>query len=144
METEGGGTSHVPDARDGRATLAQAIRWTGAVFGALLLSFSVCAQDLNSIAHRFLQRHGVPCQFVQKVGSLHDLDEVATCEDGRAWALYWLEDEIAYIQPQTREAYRWDEQIYLSYPQLYSRPDANDEYQLLASDGRQHTLTRSQ
>ncbi len=98
---------------------------------ALLLSFGAnmqdpSAQDLSSVAHRFLQRHGVPCGSVLKVGSPADLGEVATCDDGREWALFWLEDEIAFVDPRTREAYRWDPEIYGTYPELYGRPGSDD------------------
>ena len=130
------GRSHGPHAGDGQATLARGIWGKGTALGVLFLSSSACAQDLSAVAHRFLQRHGVPCQVVLKVGSPQDLGEVATCGDRREWALFWLEDEIAFIHPQTREAYKWDREIYLSYPGLYSRSELNDEYQVLASDGR--------
>jgi hypothetical protein len=119
------------------ATLrAQAIWWTCVALGALLLSVGAGAQDLTGVAHRFLQRHGVPCAVVLKVGSSNDLGEVAVCEDGREWALFWLEDEIAFIDPQTREAYRWDREVYLAHPWLFARLARDDEYQVLASDGR--------
>ena len=107
---------------DGQAILALGIRRTGVALAALLVSLGVGAQDLSSVAQRFLQRHGVPCLSVLKVGSDQELGEVAVCEDGREWALYWLEDEIAFIQPQNGEAYRWDREIYRAYPQLFSLP----------------------
>src|SRR5262249_44810183 len=96
----------------------------------LLLTFGASAQDrskdLSNVAQRFLQRHGVPCHSVVKVGSPQNLGEVATCDDGREWALFWLEDEIAFIQPRTREAYRWDPETYVSYPELYSRTRSDE------------------
>ena len=96
-----------------------------AFVGALLLSFSACSQELNGVAHRFLQRHGVPCDVVLNV-SADNSGVAAVCEDGRAWALFWLEDEIAFVHPQTGEHYKWDRQIHLCHPDLYLAPDSND------------------
>src|ERR1700750_2544896 len=84
-----------------------------------LLSFSAQSQDLRDVTLRFLQRHGVPCSSVTKVNSPHGMDEVAICDDGREWALFWLEDEIAFVHPRTRELYRWQADVYRSQPQLY-------------------------
>src|SRR4051794_16734692 len=53
---------------------------------------STYSQELMGVAHKFLQRHGVPCRLVLKVGSPRDMGEVATCQDEREWALFWLED----------------------------------------------------
>ena len=92
--------------------------------GALCLSFSAYSQELNGVAHQFLQRHGVPCDFVLKVG-LDNLGQAAVCEDGRAWAMFWVENEIAFAQLQTGEQYKWDRQIYLRHPELYITPDSN-------------------
>ena len=94
---------------------------------ALFLSGSARAQDLNGVAHQFLQRHGVPCLRVLKVGSPRDLGERATCQDGREWALFWLEDEIAFVHPQTGDAYRWDRQLHLSHPELYAGPPPGNQ-----------------
>lgn len=106
-------------ATGGPAMFRRGIWCTFGVLGALFLSCSTYALELNGVAHRFLQRHGVPCLFILKVGSPHDLGEVVTCQDGREWALFWLEDEIAFVQPPTRELYKWDREIYISYPELY-------------------------
>ena len=84
-----------------------------------LLSFSAHAQDLREVTLRFLQRHAVPCGSVTKVDSPHGLDETAVCNDGREWALFWLEAEIAFVHPRTRELYRWDPDVYRSQPQIY-------------------------
>ena len=85
--------------------------------------------------YQFLQRHGIPCQFVLKVGSPHDLGEIATCQDGREWALFWLEDEIAFVHPQTRNSYKWDRQIYASHPEIYLGQSLDNQDQILRGDG---------
>lgn len=109
--------------------LRQAVRlafthwWTCVALGALFLSSSTYSQELGGVAHKFLQRHGVPCLFVLQIGS-PGMGEVATCEDRREWALFWLEDEIALVHPQTRELYKWDRQIYVSNPEMYTGPTA--------------------
>jgi hypothetical protein len=96
------------------------IWWTCVALGALILSGSTYSQELNSVAHQFLKRHGVPCLFVLKVSSSpHGLGEFATCQDGREWVLFWLEDEIAFVHSRTREPYKWDREVYISYPELY-------------------------
>ena len=77
-----------------------------ASFGAFFVSFSACPQELDGVAHQFLQRHDVPCDFVLKVG-LDNSGQAAVCEDGRAWALFWMENEIAFVQQQTTEHYKW-------------------------------------
>ena len=106
-----------------------------AALATLLHSSGLCAQDLKDVAHRFLQRHGVPCLLVLKVGSRHDLGEVAMCQDGREWALFWLEDEIAFVHPQTREPYKWDRAIYLAHPEIFIGPTQRDEHLVLLSHG---------
>ena len=112
------------------------IWWTCVALGALFLSCNSYAQELNVVAHKYLHRHGVPCLFVLKVGIPHDFGEVATCQDGREWALFWLEDEIAFVHPQTGELYKWDRQIYMSYPEIYSGPDLSNENPILPSNGQ--------
>jgi hypothetical protein len=113
-------------------TLTPGPWWTSVALAALFLSCSAHAQDLNGVAQQFLQRHGVPCQRVLKVGSPRDLGEIATCQDGREWALFWLEDEIALIQPRTGDAYKWDREVYLSHPELFAGPaPANESHVLL-------------
>jgi hypothetical protein len=112
------------------------ICWAGIALAALFLSCSTYSQELNGVAHQYLKRHGIPCLFVLKVGSSpYGLGEVATCQDGREWALFWLEDEIAFVHPRTRELYKWDRQIYLSHPEIFSGPNLTDENQILPSGG---------
>ena len=94
-------------------------------YASALLSFNAQAEDLRDVTLRFLQRHAVPCRSVTKVDSPHGMDEVAVCEDGREWALFWLEDEIAFVHPRTRELYRWEPDVYRSQPQLFGTMTAS-------------------
>jgi hypothetical protein len=115
--------------------LSGALAFATFLLATLFLPCSAYAQELNDVAHKFLRRHGVPCVLVVKVGSPRDMGEVATCQDGREWALFWLEDEIAFVHPQTHESYRWDRQIHLSHPEIYAGPNPSSEHRILASDG---------
>lgn len=108
---------------------------TLAALATLLPSCGAHAQELNGVAHGFLERHGVPCPVVLEVDSRHDLGEVATCQDGREWVLFWLEDEIAFVHPQTRESYRWDRAIYRAHPEIFAGPPAGDEHLVRLSHG---------
>jgi len=49
--------------------------------------------------------------------------------------LFWLEDEIAFVQPTTRELYKWDWEVYLSYPELYGGSKRTAHNELSAVDG---------
>ena len=126
---------HGPRAFDGHATLAPGLLCTSIALAALFLPGSAQAQDLNGVAHQFLQRHGVPCLRVLKVGSPRDLGEMATCQDGREWALFWLEDEIAFVHPRTGDAYKWDRQVHLSHPELYGGPAPGNQSHVLLIHG---------
>lgn len=95
------------------------LRALGAL-AALVGSGSSPARDIRDVAHQFLHRHGVPCLVVVKVDASHQLGEVATCQDGREWLLLWLENEIAFVDPATRELYRWQRDVYATYPDLFS------------------------
>jgi hypothetical protein len=33
--------------------------------------------------------------------------EVAICQDGREWAMFWLENEVAFVRPGSRQFYKW-------------------------------------
>ena len=81
--------------------------------------FSTHSEDLRNVSLKFLQRHAVPCRSVTKVESPQGMDEIATCDDGREWALFWLENEVAFVHPRTRELYRWEAGVYRSQPQVY-------------------------
>jgi hypothetical protein len=111
------------------------IWWACVALGALFPSRSTYSQELNGVALQFLQRHGVPCLLVLKVGSTNGLDEVAICQDGREWALLWIEDEIAFVQPTTRELYKWDRGVYISYPELYGGSKRTAHVELAADVG---------
>ncbi len=63
------------------------------------LTASSQSQSLSEVSLTYLQCHGVPCQSVVKVDSTDTLDEVAICQDGREWAMFWLEDEVAFVVP---------------------------------------------
>ena len=71
----------------------------------------------------FLQRHGVPCQSVVKVDSTDNIDEVAICEDGREWVMFWLENEVAFVRPGSRQFYRWSPDLYSAFPTTPARID---------------------
>ena len=111
------------------------IWWTCVALATLFFSCSTYAQELNGVFLQYLQRHGVPCLFVLKTGNPGDLADVATCQDGREWALFWLEGEIAYVHPQTRELYKWDREVYISYPELYGGSKRTAYAELPVDDG---------
>jgi hypothetical protein len=78
------------------------------------------AQELNEVALAYLQRHGVPCPSVARVDrAVQEFDFVATCHDGRRWALFFVEGEVALLQPATGEPYKWRREVYASYPEVY-------------------------
>jgi len=83
------------------------LSWILAPSAALVaLTASSQSQRLSEVSLTYLQRHGVPCQFVVKVDSTDDLDEVAICQDGREWVIFWLEDEVAFVRPGSRQLYK--------------------------------------
>jgi hypothetical protein len=94
------------------------IAWACIGFGAFFCS-SAHAQELNDVALLFLKLHRVPCLTVIKVGTVV-LDEVVTCDDGREWMLFWLENEVAFVNPETRELYKWQWELNEEYPYLYT------------------------
>ena len=71
--------------------------------------------------------HGIWWTYVA-LGALY-LSCSTYSQDGREWALFWLEDEIALVHPRTREPYKWEWEVYISYPELYggSKRTADDE-----------------
>ena len=89
-----------------------------------LVTFSALAtnawpQSLVETSLTFLLRHGVPCAVVVKVDSTYNSDQVATCEDGSQWVLFWLEDEIAFVHPSSQELIRWRRAINFSSADCY-------------------------
>ncbi len=90
--------------------------------GALVVSGEANAHDIRSVAQQFLQRLSVPCPSVLKVDYTDNLGEVATCQDGREWILLWVEGEIAFVHPRTREAYKWEREVYRTHPEIYLAP----------------------
>jgi len=87
---------------------------------ALFTAVESQAQELNEVALAYLQRHGVPCLFVARVDrAVQEFDLIATCHDGRRWALFFFEGEVALLQAATGEPYKWQQEVYESYPEVY-------------------------
>jgi hypothetical protein len=113
-----------------------ALSWILAPSVALVaLTASSRSQSLSEVSLTYLQRHGVPCQSVVKVDSTIDLDEVATCEDGREWVMFWLEDEVAFVNPGSRRLYRWRLDVNRSFPYLYESSQRISKIELVGGDG---------
>jgi len=101
----------------------------------MALTASSQSQSLSEVSLTYLQRHGVPCQSVVKVDSTDNMDEIALCEDGREWVLFWLEDEVAFVRPGSRQLYRWRPEVNISFPDLYKGPQRISQNQFVGSDG---------
>jgi len=99
------------------------------------LTASSQSQSLSEVSLTYLRRHGVPCQSVVKVDSTDNMDEVALCQDGREWVLFWLEDEVAFVRPGSRQLYRWHPDVNSSFPDLYKGPHRISQNQFVGSDG---------
>ena len=99
------------------------------------LTASSQSQSLSEVSLTYLQRHGVPCQSVVKVDSTDDMDQVALCEDGREWVLFWLEDEVAFVRPGSRQLYRWRLDVNISFPDVYKGPQRISKNQFVGIDG---------
>jgi hypothetical protein len=93
------------------------------------------SQSLSEVSLTYLQRHGVPCQSVVKVDSTDNLDEVAICQDGREWVMFWLDDEVAFVRPGSRQLYRWSLDVNISFPDLYKGSQRISQIQFVGSDG---------
>jgi hypothetical protein len=93
------------------------------------------AQSLSEVSLKYLQRHEVPCQSIVKVDSTDNMDQVAICEDGREWVMFWLEDEVAFVRPGSRQLYRWRPDVNISFPDLYKGPQRISQNQLVGSNG---------
>jgi len=96
------------------------------VAAAQFLAVGSHAEDCAGVALKFLRLHDVPCQAPLAIDH-SSLDYGVTCADGRSWALFWLENEVAYVEPQTGTLYRWRRELSASYPNLYGglRVDEN-------------------
>jgi hypothetical protein len=101
----------------------------------MALTASSQSQSLSEVSLMYLQRHGVPCEAVVKVDSTDTLDEVAICQDGREWVLFWLEDEVAFVRPGSRQLYRWRPEVNSSFPDLYKGPQRISKNQFVGGDG---------
>jgi hypothetical protein len=99
------------------------------------LTASSQSQSLSEVSLMYLQRHGVPCQSVTRVDSTDNMDEVALCQDGREWVLFWLENEVAFVRPGSRQLYRWRPEVNSSFPDLYKGPQRISKNQFVGSDG---------
>jgi hypothetical protein len=91
--------------------------WASVAGVALFPTSSTRSQDLCDVAHTYLQRHDVPCLSVTHVDRAEDM--VATCQDGREWALFFVENEVAFVHPRTGDLYRWQREVHRAYPELY-------------------------
>jgi hypothetical protein len=112
------------------------LSWILAPSAALVaLTASSQSQSLSEVSLTYLQRHGVPCQSVVKVDSTDNMDEVAICQDGREWVLFWLENEVAFVCPGSRQLYRWHPEVNSSFPDLYKGPQRISKNQFVGSDG---------
>ena len=95
-----------------------------ALLGGTALTGIALGDDLHAVALAFLKRQGVPCFHVVHVDRpVQDFDLLATCHDGRRWALFFIEGEIAFVEPETGEPYRWRKEVFQSYPEVYGSPD---------------------
>lgn len=106
-------------ARSSGGSMMQWAMPVSVISASVFLTSSALSQDLRDVTLKFLQHLAVPCVYVTKVESAMAMDETAVCEDGREWALFWLENEVAFVDPATRELYRWRPDLYKSQPQLY-------------------------
>ena len=101
----------------------------------LLLSLGALSRDLADLALSFLRLHDVPCERVTHVDRWRmGAEVIATCEDGRRWALFFIEGDVAFVQPRTNAFYRWRRDTYRAYPELYAAVTPSPEDQLPAGD----------
>lgn len=114
--------------------LMQRMTPPAAAFVGLLLNFSSHSNDMQDVALEYLKRHGVPCLLVTQVMS--DEDMIVRCHDGREWVLFFIEGEVAFVQPEGREPYRWQREVYISHPDVYGTAKRPDQDDLLADQAR--------
>jgi hypothetical protein len=111
------------------------LSWMIGPIALVALTGSSRSQSLLEVSLTYLQRHGVPCKSVVKIDSTDTLDEVAICQDGREWVMFWLEDEVAFVRPGSRQLYRWRVDVNKSFPDLYKDPQQISKIQFLGSNG---------
>ena len=107
---------------------------TSAALVALSLPGDCRPQEILDLARQYLQRHGVPCLSVAKVDDTYDKGHVAICQDGREWLLLWIENEVAFVRPQTRDVYRWQREVFASNPEIYDHRTDCPERILVSDD----------
>jgi hypothetical protein len=107
---------------------------TSVALTAIFLAYDCRPQEILDLARQYLQRHGVPCLFVLKVDSTHDKGHVAICQDGREWVLLWVENEVAFVQPRTRDVYKWQREVFASDPEIYAIPTDHPDKTLVSDD----------
>src|ERR1043165_9985427 len=99
------------------------MRWklsVGVAVSCLLLSGFSLSWDVADQALRFLHLHDVPCARVAHIDRWRlGAEVIATCEDGRRWALFFIEGDVAFVQPGTNAFYRWQPPVYRAYPSTY-------------------------
>jgi hypothetical protein len=101
----------------------------------LFLPLGAQARDVADLALSFLRLQGVPCERITHTDRWRmGAEVIATCEDGRRWALFFIEGDVAFVQPRTNAFYRWRRDTYLAYPELYAAPKLGPEDQLPAGD----------
>lgn len=92
-------------------------RLTLLVFALLLPALGSRSSDVSDVALEFLRRHGVPCLSVTQVTAGEEM--IVRCHDGREWVLFFIEGEVGFVQPATREPYRWQREVYILHPDVY-------------------------
>ena len=95
--------------------------------GLIFLSYETRPQEILEVAHRYLERHGVPCLVVVHVESTHDKGHIARCQDDREWVLLWVENEVAFLNPHTQQTYKWQANVFTLHPELYAPPTRYSE-----------------
>lgn len=101
----------------------------------LFLAFGAQSRDVAGLAQSFLRLHHVPCERVTHIERWRlGVEMIATCQDGRRWALFFVEGDVAFVQPRTNAFYRWQPEIYRAYPQLYAVAKPVPEEELPAGD----------
>jgi hypothetical protein len=107
---------------------------TSAALVAVFLPVDCRPQEILGLAHQYLQRHGVPCLHVLKVDSTYDKGHVAVCQDGREWVLLWVENEVAFVHPKTRDVFKWQREVFAESPEIYEIRSELPEKTLVSDD----------